>query len=311
MKTYPVVGHRRSSRKPNAPLDSESRTPLEREDTTMFRIQNNIAPAATSLSQRLQNLAFDTKRQAPTPRETTTAPSQVVIVGRPSAAERQKAELAQVRQVNQSIAAAATVAHIAESGLDSIRVSMEDVYLLAQKAQEPSLSTAERLALASEVREAFRDIQQTAQTTRFNGIPLLNGAQQALTFQLGNGQQSTEVHLKLMDARPDTLLPGVSAESFSEPLFPRTVVEMIRQSIEAIRERVEKMEAFRERLTTTLGQMEEVVGMGGQQFRPIREADAAQQLLAQVRSQIAVQPAHSVALQAAMLSQGAMALIAP
>lgn len=261
----------------------------------MFRIQNNMS-VVSPMTQRLSQLRFDARPS--TSGGTTPAPSQMTIVGHPT--ERQKTEFTAMRQTNRSLASAATVAQVTEAGLTNAQIVLHRLYQLAVRASNEQLSPTERQILADEARRLYQELEEIAQSARINGIPLLNGAQQALTFQMGTGNTGNEVHLTLMDARPETLLPGFTAEAFREPVFARSLTEIIQQAILAVQERTDKVIAFQERLLTAL-----------EQLATLREHEDAQQTLAWTRAMILSQPIQAVAVQATLLSQNAMALIAP
>jgi hypothetical protein len=275
----------------------------------MFRIQNNASTVAP-LASRLSQVRFDTRHPAHHPRTPASTPGQMAIVGRPTPTESHKAELAQVRQTNQSVAAAATVAQVAEQGITSVQVTLHELYQLSARAESADLTPAERQVLLEDVRRLLAELRDTVASTRFNGIPLLNGAQQALTFQLGNGYQATDVHLGLMDARPEALLPGVAPEAFADPAFTRSLTEVLKQAIQAGQERLEKTIAFRERLGAALEHLQDVPRHISDADL-LREAEDVQGAMMHVRSLILTQPAAAVLAQAAALDHSAMALIGP
>jgi len=276
----------------------------------MFRIHNN-SPAVSALTQRLPNLRFDTHQTATRPGTTTGTASQMTIVGRPNVTDRQRTELSSVRQTNQSIASAATTAQVAEAGLVNVQVILQQLYELSVRASDAEISATERQMLIEESRRLQAQLEEVSRATRISGLPLLNGAQQSLTFQIGDGMAGSEVHLALLDTRPATLLPGLTPEALGEPAFARSLTEVIKDAIQTVQERESKVIAFQERLYTVLEQVGDlqrrsVAGMGG-----AWESEDAQDALTQTRAMILSVPHQAVALQAAMLSQGAMALIAP
>lgn len=276
----------------------------------MFRIQNNT-PAVSALTQRLPQLRFDARQSTTRSDGTTPAPSQMAIVGRPSPVERQKTELAAVRQTNRSIASAATVAQVTESSLTNAQILLQRLYQIAARATSDELTSAERQILADEARRLYQQLNEVAGSARINGIPLLNGAQQALTFQLGTASAGSEVHLTLMDARPETLLPGVTPEAFADPAFARSLTQVIQDAMQMVQERTDKVIAFQERLATALEQVGDASRRSIDAADAVRETEDAQQALALTRAMILSQPAQAIAVQASLLSQSAMALIAP
>lgn len=276
----------------------------------MFRIQNNT-PTVPALTQRLPQLRFDARQSTTRSDGAASAPSQMTIVGRPSTVERQKTELATVRQTNRSIASAATVAQVAESGLSNVQVVLQRLYQLVARASNEDLSSAERQILSNEARRLYDELSDVAQSVRINGIPLLNGAQQALTFQLGSGSGGSEVHLTLMDARPETLLPVATPDQFADASNFEPLAQMLQDAMQMIQERTDKVVAFQERLSTALEQLGDTTRRSAEFADAVRDTEDAQEVLALTRAMILSQPAQAIAAQAALLSQNAMALIAP
>jgi len=274
----------------------------------MFRIQNNT-PAVPSLTQRLPQLRFDARPSTHRTDGTVPAPSQMTIVGRPSPSERPRAEFATTRQMNRSIASAATVAQVTEAGLTHIQTLLQRLYQIATRAAREDLSAEERQMLADEARRLYQQLSEASASARINGIPLLNGAQQALTFQLGSGSAGSEVHLTLLDARPESLLAGTSADTLLEPVFARSLTEIIQDAIQTVQERMDKVVAFQERLATALEQLSDTTRRSITDA--VRETEHIQEALALTRAMILSQPSQAVSVQASLLSQNAMALIAP
>jgi len=280
----------------------------KRKEEEMFRIQST-APTTGPLTNHLAELRFD-GRQA-THHKTPTMSEQLRIVGRPTVVERQRSEMAQMRQSNHSVASAATVSQIVEQGLLSAQTSLQRLYRVAQQAKNESLTVAERQVLLAETRRLERALEEASQTAKFNGIPLLNGAQRALTFQFGGGYDAVEVHLSLMDTRPQTLLPGVVPTDVNEPGSAGTMSDIVRHAVEMVQERLEKITVFEERLQASLGYADGATRLTADRDTALQNAEEAQELVERARMEILSQPTNSIAVQAGLLSHGAMALINP
>jgi flagellin-like hook-associated protein FlgL len=147
-------------------------------------------------------------------------------------------------------------------------------------------------------------------TAKFSGIPLLNGAQRALTFQLGLAPAGGEAHLALTDVRPETVVPGVDPQAVSTPESSRAAAEVVAEAIDAMQLRLDKIGGFRERL--------QVVADDGAQataeessVKATRTAEDAVAMLTRARQQILSAPTTSLLAQVSLVSQEAMALIRP
>ena len=279
-----------------------------KEERAMFRIQSTV-PTSGPLTNHLSELRFDGRQTAQ--HKTPTTSDQLRIVGRPSLAERQRAEMAQVRQTNHSVASATTVSQIVEQGLMTVQTNLQELYLVARQAEQDDLTVAERQVLLAQTRRLERELAESSGAAHFNGIPLLNGAQRALTFQLGGGYEAVEVNLSLMDARPNSLLPGVVPTDVNEAATASSMTETVRHALDMVQDRLEKVTVFQERLEATLGHVDEPSQARGESESAIETADEARELLARARLEILGQPSASVAAQSMLLSHAAMGLIGP
>ncbi|MDA1193355.1 MAG: hypothetical protein O3A46_16895, partial [Candidatus Poribacteria bacterium] len=224
--------------RPEPPLTGAAPQHAQQEGMDMFRIHSNI-PKSPTMTQPVSGLRFDGRERATqTDDATPTASEQIRIVGQPTSADHKRAEVGRIRQMNHDVASAATVGQIAETKLTNVSDMLVDMLRVATAAQNTDLTEAQRQQLASEARAIHHRIAQVSNSTRINGIPLLNGAQRALTFQIGSGYESAEVHLSLMDTRPTTLLPGVEPERIVDPTYAQKVAVMLDETIAAVHERL-------------------------------------------------------------------------
>lgn len=281
-----------------------------REDKTMFRIQSNV-PATPSVTQQLTGLKFDARQATQQAQTSPGARDQMRIVGGPTPVEQRRSEVGAVRQTNHNVAAAATVSQILETGLDGTRAVLQRLFQVTQRAQDEGITDGDRRQLQTEVRRLRQELDEMSNTAKFSGIPLLNGAQRALTFQLGVAAAGGEAHLALTDVRPETVVPGVDPQAVSTPESSRAATEVVAEAIDAIEVRLDKIGGFRERLQV-------VVDDGGAQataeessVTTMRAAEDAAAMLTRARQQILSAPTNSLLAQVSLVSQEAMALIRP
>ncbi|MBT3269234.1 hypothetical protein HN371_18965 [Candidatus Poribacteria bacterium] len=280
-----------------------------REDKTMFRIQSNV-PATPSVNQQLTGLKFDARQAAQQAQTSPSAREQMRIVGGPTAVEQRRSEVGTVRQTNHNVASAATVSQILETGLSGTREVLQRLFQVTQRAQDEGITDGDRRQLQSEVRSLRQELDEMSNTAKFSGIPLLNGAQRALTFQLGLAPAGGEAHLALTDVRPETVVPGVDPQAVSTPESSRAAAEVVAEAIDAMQLRLDKIGGFRERL--------QVVADDGAQataeessVKATRTAEDAVAMLTRARQQILSAPTTSLLAQVSLVSQEAMALIRP
>ena len=281
-----------------------------REDKTMFRIQSNV-PATPSVNQQLTGLKFDARQAAQQAQTSPSAREQMRIVGGPTAVEQRRSEVGTVRQTNHNVASAATVSQIVETGLDGARQVLQRLFQVSLRAQEEAISDGERRQLQTEVSQLRHQLDEMSSTAKFSGIPLLNGAQRALTFQLGVPPTGGEVHLALTDVRPETVVPGVDAQAVSTPDSSRAATEVISEAIGAIQARLDKIGGFRERLQVVVDDGRAEATEEGPRAETVRAAEDAAAMMTRARQQIMEAPTTSLLTQVSLISQEAMALIRP
>lgn len=98
----------------------------------------------------------------------------------------------------------------ADGALESYTAGLQRMRELAVQSANGTLNAADRQALQAEFDQIREELGRAAESTRFNGRPLLNQAQQ-VNIQLG--ESGTAINLP--DARPQTL--GIDTLDISDP----------------------------------------------------------------------------------------------
>ena len=276
----------------------------------MFRIQSNV-PATPSVTQQLTGLKFDARQAAAHADASPGARDQMRIVGGPTPVEQRRSDVGAVRQTNHNVASASTVSQILENGLDGARAILQRLFQVTLRAQDAGISDGDRRLLQTEVRHLRQELDEMSRTAKFSGIPLLNGAQRALTFQLGSAAEGGEAHLALTDVRPETVVPGVDSQAVSTPDSSRAASEVVGEAIGAIEARLEKIGGFRERLHVVVDEGSSQATSAESGAAAIRATEDAVAMLTKARQQIMSAPATSLLSQVSLISQEAMALIRP
>ena len=281
-----------------------------REDKTMFRIQSNV-PATPSVTQQLSGMKFDARQAAAQSSASPGARDQMHIVGGPTPVEQRRSDVGSMRQTNHSVASASTASQIVENGIEGARAILQQLFQVTQRAQDPEMSDGDRRQLQSEVRHLRQELNEMSQTARFSGIPLLNGAQRALTFQLGNASEGGAAHLALTDVRPETTVPGVDGQSVSTPDSSRAASAVVREAIAGLDARLEKIGGFRERLHVVADDGSSHPSSAESGVAALRATEDAVAMLTKARQEMMSSPTNSLLAQVSLISQEAMALIRP
>jgi flagellin len=92
---------------------------------------------------------------------------------------------------------AVSMTQTAEGALGEIENILQRVRELAVQAGNSSLSSVDRKSIQDEVSALVDEIDQISSTTNFNGVKLLDGSNNAITFQTGiNASDSLDVNLE-------------------------------------------------------------------------------------------------------------------
>ena len=107
---------------------------------------------------------------------------------------------AQIRSLTSAIRNghdAISMTQTAEGALGEIENILQRVRELAVQAGNSSLSSVDRKSIQDEVSALVDEIDQISSTTNFNGVKLLDGSNNAITFQTGiNASDSLDVNLE-------------------------------------------------------------------------------------------------------------------
>jgi flagellin len=98
--------------------------------------------------------------------------------------ERLRGQINGLEQAQRNVQDAVSLVQTAEGSLTEVHAMLQRVRELAVQYKNGSLSTADRTAIQSEVNQLASEIERIGSSAEFNGIKLLNSAQN-ITFQVG------------------------------------------------------------------------------------------------------------------------------
>lgn len=147
-------------------------------------------------------MAISTEGLPPIPKNTLSARSELLrTINEIASGEREKsasesaarvaittefvAEVASVTAARQNTVGAISAVRVAAGGLNSSSDSLLRLRDLAISASSSTLDDSARNAIQTEVNNILGFVDQVAETTEFNGTPLLNGDAGELVFQVG------------------------------------------------------------------------------------------------------------------------------
>ena len=120
----------------------------------------------------------------------------------------------QIRGMNQAMRNAndaISLAQTSEGALDQVTNNLQRIRELAVQSANASNSSTDRTALQSEVAQLVAEIDRVAQTTKFNGVALLDGTFTNQQFQVGADANQTISISSIASARTSAMGASFSA----------------------------------------------------------------------------------------------------
>jgi flagellin len=158
-----------------------------------LQAQNNLANSQGGLTTALQRLSSGLKINSAADDAAGFAISQ-----------RMTAQINGLNQAAENANDGISLAQTAGGALTSVEANLQTLRQLAVESANATNTTSDRQALNAEAQQLVSSIQNTAQTTQFNGQNLLNGSFQAQQFQVGANADQT-VSVSVQGATTNTL----------------------------------------------------------------------------------------------------------
>lgn len=212
----------------------------------------------------------------------------------------------------------ASMLQVAEGAFESITENIQRIRELTVQAANDTYGSAERTAIAKEVFQRMADITQIAQTSKFNGVQLLDGTNTSFIIQIGaNGTSADQLQLSsaLQTATAEAL--GLSTGSitatgtgvFANGTNCRTYLATIDAALSSMFDRRSTIGALQNRMDsiiTNIGITKENITASESR---IRDLDIASETTKLTRNQVLQQASASILAQASQLPSLALNLL--
>jgi flagellin len=218
--------------------------------------------------------------------------------------ERLRGQINGLEQAQRNVQDAVSLVQTAEGSLTEVHAMLQRVRELAVQYKNGSLSTADRVAIQSEVYQLASEIERIGQSAEFNGIKLLNTTQ-TITFQVGSedGQSITVSAISLGNTN------GVGVNYYALSSVSNSDISEIDAAIDNVSAQRAQFGAVQNRLEYTLQNAaiyEE--NLTASESR-IRDVDMAAEMVNFTKLQILQQAGTSMLAQANQSSQGVLSLL--
>ena len=201
----------------------------------------------------------------------------------------------------------------AEGALTEVHDMLNRMYELASKAENGTLNDTNRGEVDKEIQELKKEINRIAETTKFNGITLLNGD--------GAGAGATSVNLKI-GAGPDaantltvsvsaagTTALGVQGINATTAADATNALEDIEAAIDIVSGIRGTLGANQNRLEHTINNLSVTEENLTNAESAIRDTDVADEMMAYTKNNILIQSAQAMLAQANQVPQGVLQLL--
>jgi len=221
-----------------------------------------------------------------------------------------------IRNANDGI----SVITIADQAVSQIGNVLNRLAELATQSSNGVVDNVQRSALQNEFTALSSEIERIAVTTKFNGLPLLNG-QQDITFQIGfDGQSTSQLTYGAVDVRLAGMgLAGTGSSAASYSIIGNTEVEAqsaARVALDAIQTAITSINSKRGGLGALESRLEVTINnltVARENFKAaesrIRDVDVATEAAELTRLNILQQAGASILAQANQAPQLALQLL--
>ena len=272
-----------------------------------LRVNSNIASinAQRSLSVTTERLQANFRRLSTGLRISTAADDAAGL----AISERFRA---QIRSTNQAIRNAQDGISLTQTGegalneVSNILIRMRE---LAIQSANGTVSNEDRNTLQQEFGDLINEIDRIAQSTTFNGVPLLDGTGSTITFQVGTGVQAGIDTIQLSTSNTLASTLGLSSLDIGSNGVPSIAITAVDQAVNSVSRVRGQFGAAQNRLSATIANLQIQAENTSAAESRIRDVDVAVETAALTRNSILQQAAISILSQANTQPQAALQLL--
>ena len=272
-----------------------------------LRINTNMSSlvAQRGLAVHTENLLGNFRKLSTGLRIATAADD----AGRLATSERLRSQIRSLDAAGRNANDAISVLSIAEGALNEGSSILTRMRELAITASNGTVSNTEKETLDEEFQALAAEINRIGLATQFNGTSLLNGANSALTFQIGYGTTSG------VDTLSVTLSPALSTSLAINSLdigsggAQSSAIVAVDAAINTVASLRGRLAAVQNRLGSTLNNISVATEQLSAAESRIRDVDVAEETSSLTRNTVLQQAAVSILSQANLQPQSALTLL--
>ena len=232
--------------------------------------------------------------------------------------EKMLTQILGTNQASRNTQDAVSLLQIAEGGMQSIQNSLQRVRELAVQSASDTNQGLDRAALNTEATQIIQEIDDTAQTTQFNEMNLLDGSRDpgytnesgeqgsALTIQTGaNEGQTTDITIQSMSS--ESL--GVNEIDLSERETAQQAISTVDNALNEVSLQRAEIGAMQNRLEFRMQNLEIQSENQAAAESRIRDTDMARAMTESARNNILNQVNNAMQAHANVMPQGVLSLL--
>ncbi len=225
--------------------------------------------------------------------------------------ENLRAQIRGLRQAKRNAQDGVSLIQVTEGGLNEISNMIVRLRELAIQAASDTIGDKERSFTDREFQALKSEIQRVADSTNFNGNPLLNGRAGIFEFQVGihNNPVSDRIVYNAENANVSLESLGMVGESVSTKIGAQTTLAVLDDALMRVNSVRADLGAVQNRMQSTINSLaisDENLSAANSR---IRDADLAQEVSEMTKNNILMQAGVSVLGQANQTSQSALKLL--
>ncbi|MCD6450444.1 MAG: flagellin [Thermotogaceae bacterium] len=228
-------------------------------------------------------------------------------------ANKLRAQIEGFSKALDSIAYGQNLLNTAEGGISSIQDNLQRMRELAVQAANGTLTDSERTALQEEFNQLRQQIRQTAQSTQYNTINVLQGYNGEIQTGANEGQ-SMEVNIPNMN--PENLTANLNGTSVNLNDINISTQQGAQQAIEAIDQMINQTSgvrssigAYTNRLEHAMNNVANAITNMTSALSTIEDMDMAKGIMEQVRLQLLSNVTTSIMAQSRVNSANVLNLL--
>lgn len=225
--------------------------------------------------------------------------------------ENLRAQIRGLKQASRNAQDGVSLVQVAEGGLNEVSSILIRLRELAVQAASDTVGPVERQFLNVEYDQLVSEIDRIADSTEFNGTPLLSGTGAILDFQIGTRNDPTLDRLSFDASKADanSAALGINLTSVADKASAQNSLSSIDSAIVSVSAMRADFGAVQNRLQSTINNISVAIENLSAANSRIRDVDIAEETAELTKNNVLMQAGTSVLAQANQSANIALSLL--